>query len=62
MARKIVDATELRPGDKIVTDRSGKVERVRAETTRERHGCVMIRTDDSDILTMHPVPVQVVNR
>lgn len=28
MGRKIVDATELRPGDKIVTNRRGDVETV----------------------------------
>jgi hypothetical protein len=62
MARKIVDATGLKPGDKIVTDRTGKVETVTKASTRESHGCVTIHTDQSDILTSLPAPVKVENR
>lgn len=62
MARKIVDATELRPGDKIVTNRRGDVETVVKPSTRESHGCVSIHTDGSDILTTLPAPVKVENR
>ncbi len=56
--RAVVDALRLRPGDLILIG-PGRIERVRAASTRE-YGGVVIRTDDRDILTGLPCPVKIV--
>jgi hypothetical protein len=56
---KTVDAMDLEPGDQIVVP-GGRIERVRAASTREPFNTVEIHTDSSDILAGHPCPVRVV--
>lgn len=56
---KIKDATELRVGDRIVTNRRGDVEQVVALSTRGSHNTATVHTDSRDITTGLPCPVKV---
>ena len=55
----VVDALRLRPGDLILIG-PDRVERVRAASTRDGYGGVIIRTDDHDIVTTLPCSVKIV--
>lgn len=62
MARKIVDATELKRGDRIVTNHRGDVETVALPSTVDSRNIVTIHTADHDIQSGLPCPVKVENR
>lgn len=58
MARKYVDAHDLKPGDNAKIG-PGRYERIVAPTSKADHGCVVVHTDKNDVLTSYPVTVEV---
>lgn len=60
MAKRTVDATDLKPGDRIKF-RPGQEATVTRTSERQAHNTVEIHTDKGSALTTRPCPVDVVD-
>lgn len=60
MAKKTVDAVDLRPGDRIKF-RPGVEATVTKPSERQAHNTVQVHTDKGSALTTRPCPVDVVS-